>query len=201
MKLRREGVSVPGVLGVEVEGPDREEKNAGGWMLMEWVEGRTAKEVLLAGARRVKEGKGIGKAKWEEDVGGLMGKIGKAVGEMHRAGVVHGDLTTSNLMLRLPPHKTVTNGDGAAVQNEEEELRTGEIVLIDFGLSAQTVQDEDRAVDLYVLERAFGSTHPEIEGQFQEVLRAYGRSCRGAEVVLKKLLEVRMRGRKRSMLG
>jgi len=131
----------------------------------------------------------------------LMGKIGKAVGEMHRVGVVHGDLTTSNLMLRPPLHKTVTNGGGAAAQDEEEELRIGEIVLIDFGLSAQTVQDEDRAVDLYVLERAFGSTHPEIEGEFQEVLRAYGQSYRGAEVVLKRLIEVRMRGRKRSMLG
>ncbi len=186
---------------MEVEGPDREEKSAGGWMLMEWVEGRTAKEVLVAGARRVKEGKGTGKAKWEEDVRGLMGKIGKAVGEMHRVGVVHGDLTTSNLMLRPPLHKTMTNGDGAATQDEEEELRIGEIVLIDFGLSAQTMQDEDRAVDLYVLERAFGSTHPEIEGGFQEVLRAYGQSYRGAGVVLKRLIEVRMRGRKRSMLG
>lgn len=201
MKLRREGVGVPGVLGVEVEGPDGEAKDAGGWMLIEWVEGRTAKEVLVAGARRVREGKGTGKGKWAEDVRGLMAKIGKAVGEMHRVGVVHGDLTTSNLMLRPPLHRTVTNGERAVVHNEEEEVRTGEIVLIDFGLSAQTVQDEERAVDLYVLERAFGSTHPEIEEEFQEVLRAYSQSYKGAQVVLKRLVEVRMRGRKRSMLG
>lgn len=81
------------------------------------------------------------------------------------------------------------------------ELHRGEVVLIDFGLAAQSIQDEDKAVDLYVLERAFGSTHPEAEDEFKEVLRAYGESYKGAKVVLKRLEEVRMRGRKRSMIG
>ena len=75
-------------------------------------------------------------------------------------------------------------------------------MLIDFGLASQSVQDEDRAVDLYVLERAFGSTHPKEERLFQqEVLVAYGDSFKGAKMVLKRLEEVRMRGRKRSMVG
>jgi len=77
----------------------------------------------------------------------------------------------------------------------------GEIVLIDFGLASQSSAEEDRAVDLYVLERAFGSTHPRAEGLFSELLVAYGKSFKGGNVVLKKLEEVRMRGRKRSMLG
>jgi len=132
----------------------------------------------------------------------LMGNIGWAVGGMHKVGVVHGDLTTSNLMLRPKPDNIIINGDDGAIGHDEgEELRNGEIVLIDFGLSAQTMQDEDRAVDLYVLERAFGSTHPELEGEFEEVLKAYRESYKEAEVVLKKLGEVRLRGRKRSMLG
>ena len=191
---------VPGVLGGEIEGPGGEGKHAGGWMLMEWVEGKTVKEVLLASARRVKEKSGVGKEKWEEEVKGLLGNIGRAVGGMHKVGVVHGDLTTSNLILRPTTRETMMNGDGPAVYDEEE-VQNGEIVLIDFGLSAQTTQDEDRAVDLYVLERAFGSTHPEVEEKFEEVLKAYRESYKGAEVVLKKLVEVRMRGRKRSMLG
>jgi len=83
---------------------------------------------------------------------------------------------------------------------EAEEL-DGEIVIIDFGLASQSTADEDRAVDLYVLERAFGSTHPRAEGLFKEVLNAYGTSYKGAQVVLRKLEDVRMRGRKRSMLG
>jgi TP53 regulating kinase-like protein len=111
---------------------------------------------------------------------------------------VHGDLTTSNLMLR--PRRDLVNGDGEGAGAEEKVL-DGEIILIDFGLASQSTADEDRAVDLYVLERAFGSTHPRAEGLFGEVLKAYGESFKGANVVLKRLEEVRMRGRKRSMLG
>ncbi len=138
-------------------------------MMVEWVAGRTVKEVV-----------GEAKGGKEEEMKMLMGRIGRAVGRMHEVGVVHGDLTTSNMMVR--------EGDG-------------DIVLIDFGLAAQSLQDEDKAVDLYVLERAFGSTHPEAEGGFREVLRVYGGSYGGARVVLKRLEDVRMRGRKRSMLG
>ncbi|KAL8800781.1 MAG: hypothetical protein Q9200_007144 [Gallowayella weberi] len=87
------------------------------------------------------------------------------------------------------------------VQETGDGSLEGEIVLIDFGLATQSTQDEDKAVDLYVLERAFGSTHPELEEGFQEVLMAYGESYKGAKVVLKRLEEVRMRGRKKSMLG
>ncbi|KAI4116217.1 MAG: hypothetical protein LQ338_007751 [Usnochroma carphineum] len=95
-------------------------------------------------------------------------------------------------------------GDGRDMDQEqaaEKEGLEGDIVLIDFGLAGQSVQDEDKAVDLYVLERAFGSTHPEVEERFKEVLGAYGESYKGAKVVLKRLEEVRMRGRKKTMIG
>ncbi|KAM0805613.1 kinase-like domain-containing protein [Usnea florida] len=171
VKCRREGVSVPAVLGLDCEA---------GWLLMEWVGGRTVRDVV--GKRGFGEGGG-------EGLRGLMGRVGRAVGRMHEVGVVHGDLTTSNMMVRPFAATGLRNGV------------EGEVVLIDFGLAGQSVQDEDRAVDLYVLERAFGSTHPEAEEGFQEVLRAYGESYRGAKVVLKRLEDVRLRGRKRSMLG
>lgn len=77
----------------------------------------------------------------------------------------------------------------------------GPVYLIDFGLTTASIQDEDKAVDLYVLERAFAATHPAAEPLFQEVLRAYGESYKGAKGVLKRLEGVRLRGRKRSMLG
>ena len=207
MRCRREGVSVPGVLGVEWEGAVTEAgagaKRSGGWMMMEWVEGETVRRVLdrwLKDGLRVGEGDG-----GQGELKGLMGKVGRAVGRMHQIGVVHGDLTTSNLMLRPPLERTtavISNGDGPSIEGGRgRPSLEGDIVLIDFGLSAQSVQDEDKAVDLYVLERAFGSTHPKAEGLFKEVLRAYGESFKGAAVVLKRLEEVRMRGRKRSMLG
>jgi TP53 regulating kinase-like protein len=83
----------------------------------------------------------------------------------------------------------------------QQQSLAGTIYLIDFGLTSATIQDEDRAVDLYVLERAFAATHPAAEPLFQEVLKAYAESYKGAKPVLKKLEGVRMRGRKRSMLG
>ena len=92
----------------------------------------------------------------------LMRRIGAAVGKLHSVGVVHGDLTTSNMMLRrrsgAKENEAGQGEDGEKVSGNA--ALAGEIVLIDFGLAQQTVQEEDQAVDLYVLERAFGSTHP-----------------------------------------
>ena len=48
-------------------------------------------------------------------------------------------------------------------------------VLIDFGLAYTSTLVEDKAVDLYVLERAFASTHPQSEPLFAGVLAAYER--------------------------
>lgn len=196
---------MPGVLALGAEE---------GWMLLERVEGETVKKALgrwrdgvRAPQERVREegveGQGEGEegqkqGELSEEVLGLMRRIGEAVGRMHEVGVVHGDLTTSNLMLRTP-EELFTNG---TVDEKGRQINLdGDVVLIDFGLAGQSVQDEDKAVDFYVLERAFGSTHPEIEEGFKEVLRAYGESYKGAKVVLKKLEEVRMRGRKKSMIG
>lgn len=114
----------------------------------------------------------------------LMSLIGIEIAKMHKADVVHGDLTTSNMMLRKMP------GDSA------------QLVLIDFGLSFNSASVEDKAVDLYVLERAFSSTHPDSEPLFEMVLSAYSEELGTAWVSLKKKLdEVRLRGRKRSMVG
>jgi TP53 regulating kinase-like protein len=75
--------------------------------------------------------------------------------------------------------------------------------LIDFGLSFVSTLVEDKAVDLYVLERAFASTHPDSEPMFSSVLDAYGRALKPKEwkTIRSRLDEVRMRGRKRSMVG
>ncbi|KAK3059327.1 hypothetical protein LTS18_011122, partial [Coniosporium uncinatum] len=253
VKCKREGVPVPGVLGADWGGVGADSCAKGGWILLEWVRGWTARRCLdVWKARRTEENEG----RLEGELVGLMGRIGRAVGRLHEVGVVHGDLTTSNLMLRprgtskgtesgqqdggqerkqdggesgedghhtqrprgIPirfrgaPTTTVgmrqhlDNQSAADSWTEEHnmpdpESLEGEIVLIDFGLSTQSVQDEDKAVDLYVLERAFGSTHPQAEGLFQEVLRCYGESYKGAKVVLRRLEDVRLRGRKKSMIG
>lgn len=101
---------------------------------MEWIEGPCIREWFEEHAGEV------------ELVTQVMRLIGTSVGGLHLSGVVHGDLTTSNLILR-------ESADGKL-----------EVVLIDFGLGSVSNTEEDMAVDLYVLERAFASTHPKSEG-------------------------------------
>jgi TP53 regulating kinase-like protein len=69
--------------------------------------------------------------------------MGAIIATIHENNLVHGDLTTSNIMLR---------------QSDSQK-----IVMIDFGLSYFSTLVEDKAVDLYVMERAFLSTHPNSE--------------------------------------
>ncbi|WFD30752.1 non-specific serine/threonine protein kinase [Malassezia sp. CBS 17886] len=129
----------------------------------------------------------------------VMDAIGAQLAQMHCADVIHGDLTTSNMMLR-------PGADPA-----------GEVVLIDFGLASVSSFWEDKAVDLYVLERAFASTHPSSEALFHRVLDSYaahtnrrthrrGGKAQSADEgawphIYARLQEVRLRGRKRSMVG
>ncbi len=238
--LRGEGseLRVPGVLGVEwdvgrrVRGLEEGARGRTGmeggaeggasahrgsaWLLMEWIDGKCVKDLLREWDVWYKSD-GVSdeeKSEGEEEVKRLLRRVGKAVGAMHsKGGVVHGDLTSSNIMVR--PESGQANGviehdeandiaDEHATQLKKPDL-SGDVVLIDFGLATQTIQDEDRAVDLYVLERAFGSTHPRQEGWFdQEVLQSeegYKGSFRGSAMVLKRLEDVRLRGRKRSMVG
>ena len=210
-RCRREGVGVPTIYAID---------EAAGWLMMEWVEGVPvrsaindwlgerpkndgADDLVVAPGSGADAGAGVSAGcgatpgtRDQTPLARLMGRIGTAVGKMHRVGVVHGDLTTSNMMLRPWAENSANGNDRAAAR-----IFDGDIVLIDFGLATQSTSDEDRAVDLYVLERAFGSTHPRAEAFFDEVLRAYRQTFKQAGQVLRKLEDVRMRGRKRSMIG
>ncbi|CAI5737280.1 unnamed protein product [Hyaloperonospora brassicae] len=108
-------------------------------------------------------------------------QIGEAIAKMHDADIVHGDLTTSNMML---------SSDDAT-----------DVTMIDFGLANSQPLPEDKAVDLYVMERAFASTHVNSEHLVEEVLRAYRAKSRRADAIFQKLSQVRLRGRKRTMVG
>ncbi|PWY86545.1 kinase-like protein [Aspergillus sclerotioniger CBS 115572] len=215
-RLVREGVNVPAVLGVDWDvnsssnisytGDGNGEGNKGAgvgaaWLLMEWIPGDVIRVVIQKweGVLNRTQGEDA-EAGEEKEVGDLLRRVGGAVGALHKAGVVHGDLTTSNLILR-PKGASLEEIGGKGEGEGGKPNMDGDIVLIDFGLASQSIQDEDRAVDLYVLERAFGSTHPRTEPLFGEVLEGYRGSYRGAGSVLKRLEDVRMRGRKRSMLG
>lgn len=108
---------------------------------------------------------------------------GSVVGRLHMNDMIHGDLTTSNII-----------------------LDRGRAVLIDFGLSSYSNLAEDKAVDLYVMERAVLSTHSDYAEKYTQWLlegyqEAHATGKSKYKDTMKKLEEVRLRGRKRSMLG
>lgn len=100
----------------------------------------------------------------------IMTSIGESIGAMHSIDVIHGDLTTSNMLLRR------------ASSSDTNSSSLPSIALIDFGLSYVSTLVEDKAVDLYVLERALASTHPEDEFRerkeeryIEKILAAYAK--------------------------
>ncbi|KAK0533493.1 serine/threonine-protein kinase bud32 [Tilletia horrida] len=225
MRCLRAGASVPAMLCVdELEGI----------LGLEWIEGPSVREVLGGGAEGVLEDSLANAAVAEgqqdasattsqlghEDQLHLMRLIGSELARIHLAEVIHGDLTTSNMLLRSSRQRSrgseacAALTDAAAVRSQVlAEPEHWEVVLIDFGLSSVSALAEDRAVDLYVLERAFASTHPASEGLYSEILKQYalelertGKKEKGTkhsvwEEVRRRLEEVRLRGRKRSMVG
>ncbi|OCB91586.1 hypothetical protein A7U60_g1157 [Sanghuangporus baumii] len=144
---------------------------------MEWIEGKSVRVLLgaeedsdttpdaeISGVLEEQDPVVDHLVPFSLDHSELMRLIGTEIARMHKVDVIHGDLTTSNMMLRNRP-QCLTPPDGSK--------GSAEIVLIDFGLSFISTLAEDKAVDLYVLERAFASTHPDSEPLFDLVLKTY----------------------------
>ncbi|EDQ85752.1 uncharacterized protein MONBRDRAFT_34115 [Monosiga brevicollis MX1] len=144
-KCRTLGISVPALYYVDITTSR---------LYIEDVDGETARDYLY----QLDE---AAPARME-----LAEQIGRAVGRLHANDLIHGDLTTSN-MIRRP---------------------NAQLVMIDFGLSSITKMEEDKAVDLYVLERALDSTHPNSAPLFARILQAYRQNAgKQAKLVLKRL--------------
>ncbi|KAK7443499.1 serine/threonine-protein kinase bud32 [Stygiomarasmius scandens] len=188
LKCLRSGVNVPGIRMVDA---------TEGVLGIEWIEGKSVRKLLPGESEGDEEGeeesdeeKLDALKEYEVSIDQVMTLIGTEIAKMHLADVIHGDLTTSNMILRHPSSFQSTT-----------EVPT-ELVLIDFGLSYQSSLTEDKAVDLYVLERAFASTHPDSEPMFASVLSAYEKMMGKHWAAIKtRLDDVRLRGRKRSMVG
>ena len=88
--------------------------------------------------------------------------------------------------------------DGITTNSQEEE-----VVVIDFGLGSSNASEEDKAVDLYVLERAIISTHPNSEILVSTIIDMYSKTSQPKKcaAVYKRLEDVKRRGRKRDMTG
>lgn len=103
-------------------------------------------------------------------------EIGKQVGLLHLGGLVHGDLTTSNIIVtkRAVPF------------------------LLDFGMSKISDEPEDRGVDLHLLQRSISTTQTEgYSSHIKAVARGYARNVgsRIAASTFGKATEIARRGR------
>ncbi|MGC9778749.1 MAG: Kae1-associated serine/threonine protein kinase [Candidatus Heimdallarchaeota archaeon] len=102
-------------------------------------------------------------------------QIGINIGKLHYKNIIHGDLTTSN-MIKL----------------EEE----NQIAFIDFGLGYISDRIEDFGIDMYLLERAFQNTHPNLfQKAWKAVIEGYKTTSPHSEVIESKILEIASRGR------
>ncbi|MAH07227.1 Kae1-associated kinase Bud32 [Candidatus Pacearchaeota archaeon] len=98
-------------------------------------------------------------------------QIGQAITKIHDQDIIHGDLTTSNMI-----------------------LKDNKLFLIDFGLSFHSKKIEDKAVDLHLLKQAFEAKHFSIYNQaINTILENYNPEKR--EEILNQLKKVESRGR------
>jgi Kae1-associated kinase Bud32 len=101
--------------------------------------------------------------------------IGESIAALHNHDIIHGDITTSNMI-----------------------LFHDRIYFIDFGLGCKTIETEAKGVDLHVLMEAFESTHSQHPRCFHYVFEGYTKQFRGdASEVMKKIEDIVRRGRYR----
>ena len=113
-----------------------------------------------------------------EEIGGVMLKevidddlafeLGGEISKLHSADIIHGDITTSNIM-----------------------LSEGDLVFIDFGLGRYSQLREDKAVDLLVLKKSLQSIDYNLALRyFDLILKGYG-----DESIINAINDIESRGR------
>lgn len=91
-------------------------------------------------------------------------EAGKCIRRLHDAGIIHGDLTTSNIIFLKKP-----NDPELAARVGQK----GPLFFIDFGLGFFSKKLEDRATDLVVFKKTFNATHSGIKNGWALVMEGY----------------------------
>lgn len=100
-------------------------------------------------------------------------KIGKEIGKLHLVGIIHGDLTTSNLI-----------------------IRKSDIVFIDFGLGKFSNKVEDVATDLIVLLNSINATHNKISKKcWSNIIKGYKKTNPKYETIFQQMQKIENRFR------
>jgi TP53 regulating kinase and related kinases len=101
----------------------------------------------------------------------VMLQLGQQVSKLHNAEIIHGDLTTSNTI-----------------------LKKDKVFIIDFGLGFQSSRIEDKACDLHLIKQAIEAKHYQNhEELFSNFLKGY--TPKDKPRILKQLEKVELRGR------
>ncbi len=103
---------------------------------------------------------------------GICEMVGAEIAKLHSAGIIHGDLTTSNML-----------------------LCNNRITFVDFGLGFESCKVEDRAVDLLVFKKTFNATHFAIANGWERIIKGYLREMPSGRVAVERLAEVEARAR------
>ena len=149
-EARKIGVPTPKILELDEER---------GLIVMEYLKGKRVKEFLEKSEQK--------------EVEKIFKKIGELVGRLHSYNLIHGDLTTSNLI-----------------------LKSGKIYFIDFGLGEFSRRIEDKAVELRLFEEALKSTHFKIfKIAWKNFISGYKKEYKDADKVLLQLEKVKKRVR------
>jgi Kae1-associated kinase Bud32 len=128
-------------------------------IVMEFINGETIRDVLDSFSKN-KRNK-------------ICNQIGENVALLHNNGIIHGDLTTSNFI-----------------------LKDDKIYFIDFGLGFFSNKVEDKAVDLHLLRQALESKHYKyFEDCFKEVLKSYKKKSDDFSRIIERFGVVEKRGR------
>jgi len=147
---RSVGVPTPNILQVDEENHR---------IIMQFVDGERVKELLNSSDEKTVEKTCI--------------EIGKLVGKLHENGIVHGDLTTSNMI-----------------------LKDDKIFFIDFGLGSFSKRLEDQGTDLNLLLEALKATHFKVLNIcWSNIVKGYKKEYKFADRVLEKVVEIEKRAR------
>jgi Kae1-associated kinase Bud32 len=128
-------------------------------IIMEFIDGKRLKEFFFEAKK--------------EEIEKISFEIGKLIGKLHSSGIIHGDLTTSNMI-----------------------LKENQIYFIDFGLGFFSKRIEDQGVDLNLFFEALKATHFKILNTcWENIVKGYKQEYKYAEQVLKKVEEIEARAR------
>lgn len=152
IEARQAGVSVPIIYDVDLQK---------GVITMEYLKGKRVKDIL--------------NDLDEKERARICKKIGESIARFHNNDIIHGDITTSNMI-----------------------LLDDKIHFFDFGLGEINSELEAKGVDLHVLMEAIESTHSKYSNCFSYVLEGYKKELNlDANKVIKKIQEIVKRGRYR----